>query len=398
MKTRRTNQVLVVSVALALAAATLAACGGSKPKVLSEADVNDAVVPLAALGSGWNESTSQDEGDDESLGCMKGTESTAEGRKAKAKAEGAYEVAGDMAVTSVSSAVASYATTDEIEGALDSVRDALKGCKKVKETDSEGTTISLEFTVDEEKSHEGADEQVNVVATGTSGNSFMELPVVLAMTFTRIGNQIVTITYVDLSNSLTPAYADLTTAAAQRVIDVQEGKKPSGKVIDGFAQGGEDAATGPGSSAEEQLPFDGGEYTWKSGVTMKTTVEKSEPWGTTDDFCGDGSCGVAEPGDTRFAMKYEITVPPDFEGSFEPISCPGQLHVESGNDEDAYIDVAGESAKYLDGTIRPGATKFGVVEYVIKKASASEEFYIESSCGDPDDSEIAFFGGTVTAG
>lgn len=398
MKAKRTNQVLAFGAALVIAATALTSCGGPEPKVLSEAEVDDAVVPLAALGSGWKESSSQDEEDDDSLGCLKGTEGTAEGAKAEEKAEGTYEVAGDMAVTSVSSAVASYASSDEIDGALDSVRDALKGCKKVKETDSEGTTISLEFTVDEEKSHKRADEQVNVVATGTSGNSLMELPVVLAMTFTRIGNQIVTITYVDLSNSLTPAYADLTKAAAQRVIDVQDGKKPSGKVIDGLAQGGDDAVTGPGSSAEEQLPFDGGEYTWKSGVTMKVTVEKSERWGRTDDFCGDGSCGVAEPGDTRFAMKYEVTVPPDFEGSFEPYSCPGQLHVESGNDEEAYIDVAGQNAKYLDGTIRPGATKFGVVEYAIKKASAGEEFYIESSCGDPEGSEIAFFGGNVSAG
>ena len=40
MKTRRTNRVLVVGAALVIAATALTACGGSEPKVLSEADVN----------------------------------------------------------------------------------------------------------------------------------------------------------------------------------------------------------------------------------------------------------------------------------------------------------------------------------------------------------------------
>lgn len=146
-------------------------------------------------------------------------------------------------------------------------------------------------------------------------------------------------------------------------------------------------------------PFDGGEYTWRStGVTMRTFVLKIEPWGKRDDFCGNGSCGVADPDDTRFVLKYEIIVPPAYPGPFDPLHCPGSMHVASGNDDEAFGSVAGDNARGLSEDIFPGRTKFGVKEYYIEKAYVDGDFYVESTCGDPANAEIAYFGGKTRRG
>ena len=144
-------------------------------------------------------------------------------------------------------------------------------------------------------------------------------------------------------------------------------------------------------------PFDGGTYTWKSGIRMDTKVEKVEPWGgASDDFCGDGSCGVADPDDTRFVLRYTVTVPKDFAGKFEPYSCPGDLEPMNGNADEALSGVMGDDYRSLDELILPGATKFGVGEYYIEKAYATETFYIQSTCGDPDGMESVRFEGKIT--
>lgn len=168
---------------------------------------------------------------------------------------------------------------------------------------------------------------------------------------------------------------------------------------DAFAGIGEEAQDDPSDEAAaelEQLPFDGGTYTWSSGITLTTSVEKVEPWGSTDDFCGDGTCGVADPDDTRFVLRYEVSVPADHSGPFDASSCPGSLHVMSGNDDEAFSSVAGDYYAGLDGDVLPGATKFGVEEYYIEKTSIDQDFYLASDCGDVDyDGETAYFGGTI---
>jgi hypothetical protein len=144
----------------------------------------------------------------------------------------------------------------------------------------------------------------------------------------------------------------------------------------------------------ESLPdttIDGASYTWGSGVTMKLKVTHKEPYGSTDDFCGDGTCGIARPDDMTWALKYEISVPKDGEPLDPMMGCPGELHIVNGNDDDSLGLVAGDYSSDPGGNIRPGATKSGVAEYYIKKKSLGERFYIESTCGDPNGEEAAYF-------
>ena len=55
----------------------------------------------------------------------------------------------------------------------------------------------------------------------------------------------------------------------------------------------------------------------------------------------------------------------------------------------------GDYAHSLEGEIFPGATKDGDEEYSIERSALGQEFYLESSCGDPDDGEVVYFTGTI---
>jgi hypothetical protein len=156
--------------------------------------------------------------------------------------------------------------------------------------------------------------------------------------------------------------------------------------------GGSDDGDAPKQVVPQQvepLPLDGGSYTWEeTGITMTLSVIKTEPWGTRDDYCGDGSCGVSNPDDLRWVLKYEVAVPESRPNPFNvgaqtmmENGCPGSLHIVSGNDDASIIGVAGDYASDLEGIIMPGATKYGVQEYSIEKSAIGQEFYIQSSCG-----------------
>jgi hypothetical protein len=72
------------------------------------------------------------------------------------------------------------------------------------------------------------------------------------------------------------------------------------------------------------------------------------------------------------------------------------MYVATGNDEDSFVSVAGNYHKPLDGKMLPGATKYGGNEYSIEKKAIKQDFYIESSCGDPDyTGEVAYFGDKI---
>jgi hypothetical protein len=154
----------------------------------------------------------------------------------------------------------------------------------------------------------------------------------------------------------------------------------------------------PDANAAEAQPLDGGEYTWPNGVHMALSVVQVEPWGETDDYCGDGSCGVSNPDDLRWVLRYDVTVPDSFSGPFDAYSCPGNLHIVNGNDDEAFNLVAGENYSSIDGDILPGASKYGQAEYSIERAVLGSEFYIESSCGNTDFiGDTVLFRGTINA-
>jgi hypothetical protein len=161
-----------------------------------------------------------------------------------------------------------------------------------------------------------------------------------------------------------------------------------------------DSDTGTEERGDEDfkpLPFDGGVFTWSNRIQVTTKVEKVEKWGEHSDFC-DG-CLALEPDDYRFALRFTVHVPKSYGKLLDVTSCSGTLSVDDGNDDDAFTEVAGDYNKGLDGKMRPGATKYGVNEYGIKKKYVERgiTFTYTNSCGDPDyeTGEVGIWNGKI---
>jgi hypothetical protein len=387
---------------VALAAA---GCGGGdgsgSSSVLSDDEVETAVLTLDNLDGDFVESEDDDD-DDDSLGCL-GDLDVDDSIDAKTEHEASFEVA-DAGFPSVGSKVASYASTQQLDHALDRLAQALAKCDHVDETDEDDATIVLDIETDTDRVSGDVDQQVNIHATGSVSSDGFDLPLAFDFSFARVDNNLTAVFIGDLSDTgAHDALEGYTEIAVDRLVAVMAGEAPedaTGPELggSGFDDGseGDDSASDDGSedseddSATEESfatqPLDGGTYTWENGITQTLSVERVELWGGNkpDDFCGDGSCGVADPDDTRLVLRYDVSVPADFSEPFDPYSCPGGLHVTSGNDDEAFSQIAGDFDQELGGKILPGSSKFGVNEYYIEKAYAGAEFYIESSCGDTE--------------
>lgn len=391
---------------LAAVSALLGACGdgseggagGRSVVVLDDDEVKKALLTLDNLPDGWVVSSDDDEDDGDAPGCLAGLDDL-EGTDSRSKASVDFEVDDEFGLPALTNGVASFESERDVTEAMDTFREAFEDCDHVDYTDPEdGTEIVLDFTSDDELSSPEVDDQFNLTATGTITNG-LEFPFGLWLSVARVDNHTTTVMITDLSEDSASLLDPYTTIAVDRLLAVVAGEEPASTqgpevgTDSGTVEGDDSSEDG---EAFEQLPLDGGSYTWASGVTMKLSVDRVEPWGHKSDFCGDGSCGIADPDDTRVVLKFEVTVPPDASEPFDASSCPGQMYPTSGNEDDALSGVYGDFAKPISGKIFPGATKTGFDEYYVEKAYAGQEFYVESSCGDADyDGETAYFVGTL---
>lgn len=378
--------------------ALITGCGsepgsGSGPEVerLSKVEAVQALLTQENVGQDdFKLSKDDDEDDDSSLGCLDALDDQDD---APTDVERNFVADTEIEAPTIISGVASYDKVSDASDSFESARDAFDDCHKVNETDKDGAVTKLNLTVDEEKTTSKADEQLNVVGVGSVESNGFEVPVGIWFSAVRIDNHLTLVGMSDLETDKDRSLDDLVKIAVDRLEAVAAGEEP--KNVSASGDSSDDSAGADSeSSAAKELPLDGGSHTWDNGVTMKLSVQRVEPWGTFDDFCGDGSCGVANRDDTRFVIRYDVAVPQDFDGPFDPSSCPGTLLPKEGNDEEALSSVAGDYSKQVEGKIFPGGAKFGIDEYYIEKAYAGGEFYIESSCGDTEfDGETVIFSG-----
>lgn len=407
---------LIAVAALAAMCGVLVGCGGgsgdgeggSSVVVLTNDQIEKALLTLDNMPDGWTTSSEDHDDDEDAPGCLANLDDVDSAADSEADAEAEFEVDDDFGLPALANSVASFKTDREVSDAMDAMRDAFSDCNHLEYTDpDDGTEIVLDFSTDDEKSTSDVDDQFNLEATG-SISAGLEFPFGLWLSVVRVDNHTTLVMISDLSDeggSLLDPYVQI---AVDRLVAVIDGEEPVATQGPGAAGAG-DADADTGSDSEdadgdddtfEELPIDGGSYTWdSSGVTMKLVVDRVEPYGQKDDFCGDGSCGVANPDDTRVVLRYEVTVPDTAAEPFDPIMCPGLMYPTSGSEDDALHQAYGPYSKSLSGKIFPGSSKTGVVEYAVEKAYADQEFYIESSCGDTDyRGETAYFVGTFDAG
>lgn len=422
-RTLRPGRGACAALAAVAAGALLAACGGgadggsddgsdggagaSPAVVLDESQVEAALLTIDDLPDGWaiNPDASDvldgDDGDGDGKGGAPGCLGEVEdGETFEPLAESSveFEVDDGFGVPALSSSVATFASEDEVSDQMDKLREVLSDCDPIDYTDpDDGTQISLTFETDDEPSSPDVDEQLNLTATGTI-SSGLEFPFSLWMSVARIGNNTTSVMITDLGDEAGEALDPYTAIAVDRLLAVLDGQTPEatpGPPIGGGLLDEQEPSDAPSTADFEQFPLDGGSYTWDSRVTLRLTVDRVEPWGRKDDFCGDGSCGVAHPDDIRVVLKYEVIVPEDAPEPFDAFGCPGVMYPTGGNDEEALGSTFGEYSQPISGKVFPGETKTGYDEYYVDKDYADREFYIESSCGDVDlTGETAYFVGS----
>jgi len=392
----------------------LVGCGGSggssgagESGLLTDEQATSVLLTQANVGDAFAEAAEDDEDDDDGgLGCLDSLESD-DANDAPISVERSFDGKTDFETPSVAHSVASFETVGAAEDALERLADALEGCTEIDEVDAEGARTQLTIKTNDD-TDEGldVDDQVNVTATGEIGSQGFEFPIGLWFSATRVDNHLSVVFLVDLGTTFGEYRDDYVGVAVDRLRAVIADEQPPDTFVDASVEEGEsapddetddgpDATDGEDTGGFEQLALDGGTYTWSNGVSMSLSVERTELWGDLDDFCGDGSCGIANRDDTRVVLRYEVTVPDDASEPFDAYSCPGDLNVMSGNSDEALSGVAGAYDREIDGKIFPGQSKFGLAEYYIEKDYAGGEFYIESSCGDEFDGETAYFVGSL---
>lgn len=384
-----------VLLAISVLASVASSCGAGEDDadVLTDAQAADALFTLDNLGEDWIESTDDDDDDASGLGCLEGVASGPAVR-AKTEQERGFEMV-EAGLPAVVHLVESHSSVATASKGIDRLRNGLEDCQVVESTDDDGTTVRLEVAVDTDKTSDMADEQINLAATGTVNSDGFELPMGLWISVVRIDNHVTLVSYADLDAESGEGPSDhYARVATERLAAVISGEDPNAMLV--VRSDSDEAAEG--SAPFEQLALDGGSYTWANGVTMTVSIDRIEPWGEKSDFCGDGSCGVADRDDTRVVLRYEVTAPESLSEPFDPSDCPGSLHSTVGNDDEALSGVFGDHYQELGGKVFPGQTKFGLEEYYIEKAYVGGEFYIESTCGDVEyDGESAYFVGVIEA-
>jgi hypothetical protein len=364
--------------------------------VLTQEQAEQALLTLENLGDEFRVDAEEGDSGTSDMGCLSAL-GDVENLDAAVEAEASYEYADEMGTPAIYNSVASFEQTSEVTAAFDEVKVALESCTQVDVTDDDGLRMQLDVDVDDQKTTTDVDDQVNILASGSASADGLELPFSFGVSLARVDNNTTMVGVVGVGEFGLELLDGYTEIAVDRVVAVAGGQDPPEAVAAPLGYADEPIEEPqPQEENFEALPLDGGSYTWASGVQLRLSVERVEPWGSTSDFCGDGSCGVANPDDTRFVFKYEVTVPEDFPAPFESYSCPGQLQVATGNDDEALSGVLGDYYRDLGGTVFPGSTKFGIEEYYIEKAYVGEEFYIESTCGDVDyTGETAYFVGKI---
>ena len=108
--------------------------------------------------------------------------------------------------------------------AMDDMAEEFEGCEEVDTTDDDGTTWQFDVAFDRSAWARGADEQINLMATGSSTSDGLELPVSISLSVVRIENAVSILMFIDLADDLAGAPRALTNAASARLQAVVDGE------------------------------------------------------------------------------------------------------------------------------------------------------------------------------
>lgn len=199
---------------------------------LSEDEARDAVLTLEDLSTEFVVSPEDDDDSDADLGCFDevgdrldselGDHEPSETTDVSVD----YEADGDFGMPMVSQVL-----TADAEGAghaaeiLDTIVEELQACTSIDETD-DGVRMQLDLSTDDEVWAEGADQQVNLVASGTMGTEGLSFPVVFHMTFVRVDDMVTMLMFFDMTREAGDTNKLLVDTASARLAALVDGEEP----------------------------------------------------------------------------------------------------------------------------------------------------------------------------
>lgn len=143
----------------------------------------------------------------------------------------------------------------------------------------------------------------------------------------------------------------------------------------------------PSASSGSQ-EIDGGLFSWPNGVTMTTSVVGFSP---IEEALEDGNWDLSEyqPGTHLLELRYEVSVPVDYERSFTRAGwyCPGAVSSLNGAGDSVTgmefigFGEADSPSVSLNEDIFPGGTKWGVATYVVSPEASVDVLILQTSCG-----------------
>jgi hypothetical protein len=216
-----------------LALTTLTACGSDDdPGKVTSKDVRPALLTVDDLSAEFevdpdDGSDDEDDDDDPAWGCLfdlddlsKDTNGDDEDDDENQVQFRASQEPGMPGVIHFVEAAPSQARAEKL---MDEVAEALEGCEKVDETEEDGTTWTFDVEFDRSAWARGADEQLNVAATGATTTDELELPISITMSAVRIENAVSILMFIDIAEDVAGAPRTLTNAASGRLQAVMDG-------------------------------------------------------------------------------------------------------------------------------------------------------------------------------
>lgn len=201
---------------------------GAELEVLSSEQVEQALIPQAAMGDEFTAVEPTEEEGDADLGCLSALDEM-DDIGAEAEAEIEYVPADDSGFPSLENSVYSYSDTERISSRIEEVSTALGGCDSVDVTDDEGTRFQLDVSLESGVVTDGADEQVTLEASGTISAPGQEVPIVLHMSSVRVDNHVTVVVYSDLTEDVAQSGSEFdsyVSAATERLVAVAAGETP----------------------------------------------------------------------------------------------------------------------------------------------------------------------------
>lgn len=201
---------------------------------LTEEEARDAVLTLEDLSTEFVVSPEDDDDSDADLGCFGEIgedldddlgEDEADDESNDIAAD--YEADGDFGLPLVSQYISADAEGADHAGAImDRLVEEFETCTSIDETD-DGVRMQLDLSTDADAWADGADQQVNIVATGTMGTEGLTFPMTFHMTFVRVDDMVTMLMFFDMAREAGDTNELLVDTASARLAALVSGEEPA---------------------------------------------------------------------------------------------------------------------------------------------------------------------------